>query len=197
MLDLIISARDGSRSALDTLLAHYRPLLLSVARREIPKTLAGKVAPSSIVQQTCIDAMQDIQKLRAQTEGECKAWLTEILRMNIADASRRYLYTEKRDVGREVPLSAGGSHPILLQLVSSGLSPDAVAIAREEGERLNAALSRLPEDVRQAIEWRFRDRVSYAEIGLRLGKEADAVRIKLARDVKALAKEMLRDRTRQ
>lgn len=193
MLELIIAARDGSGAALDALLKHYRPLLLSVARQELPQPLAGKVAPSSIVQQSCIDALRDIHQLRAQSEPECRAWLTQIVRMNIADATRRYLYTEKRELAREVPLTAGGSNPLLATLVCSEVAPEAAAIAREEGERLVSALARLSEQTRQVIEWHNRDHLSFVEIGEKLGKSPDAVRMIWNRGVKQLARELPRD----
>lgn len=193
MLHLIIAAKDGSMPALDQLLKHYRPLLLSLAKRELPQVLSGKVAASSIVQQTCVDALKSMQKLRARTEPECRAWLKEILRANIADANRRYVFTEKREISREVPLTSGGSHPLEDQLVCAARSPDEAAIAREEGERLNTALARLPVPVQHIIQARNRDQLSFVEIALSVGKTPDAVRMIWERGVKQLAKELSRD----
>jgi RNA polymerase sigma-70 factor (ECF subfamily) len=193
VVEWIIAARNGSETALASLLAHYRPLLLSVAKQTVPPELLGKVAPSSIVQQTCLEALQNIQTLRATTEAECRAWLNKILQMNILDATRRYLHTGKRELRREVPLTPDGSNRLSRQLVSSGLAPDAEAIAREERERLDAALARLPEKTRQIIEWRNRDHLTFVQIAAELGMTRGAVRMMWKRAVDQLAKELSRD----
>ena len=155
--------------------------------------LAGKVAPSSVVQQTCIDAVRDIRKMCAETEVECTAWLNEILRTNIADAARRFLYTEKREVAREISLSSGSSDQLVAKLISSALGPEVEAISREEAQQLLSALARLTEPVRQIIEWHNRDQLSFVEIGMKLDKTPDAVRMIWNRGVKQLAMELSRD----
>jgi RNA polymerase sigma-70 factor, ECF subfamily len=193
MLELIIAARNGSKPAMGQLLEHFRPLLRSVARQELPQMLAGKVEPSSVVQETCADAYKDISKMRATTEEEWQAWLMQILRMNIYDALRRFLEAEKRDVHREVPLYTADSNPLIDQLVASGLSPEGQAESREDRERLEAALVRLPEPLRQIIEWVGRDRLSFVQIAEMTDSTPDAVRMKYHRGVARVAKELSRD----
>lgn len=193
MLDLIIAARDGSATAMGALLQHYRPLMRSVASRELPSILAGKVAPSSVVQETCADAIEDFRGLRATTEEECQAWLMQILRANIADAHRRFLVSQKREVRREVPLNTADSNPLNSQLIASGLSPEGQAVAREDSERLEAAFARLPEAQRQIIQWHSRDHLTFVEIAEMTGTKPDALRMAWRRSVKRLAKELARN----
>lgn len=185
----LLAARDGSESALADLLEYFRPLLLSQARNALPAQLSGKVAPSSIVQQTCIDAMRGIQALRAESEAQCRAWLVNILESNVADAKRRYLGAEKRDVGRELSLSSG-THPLLAKLIGHEAAPDAAALSREEEELLRFAMDRLSAHYRQLIEWHHYEHRTFTEIGNRLDKSPDAVRMMYNRAIRQLAREI-------
>jgi RNA polymerase sigma-70 factor, ECF subfamily len=193
VLDWIIAARDGSKVALDELLDHYRPMLLAIAREEIPSQLVAKVGPSTIAQQSCMDVARGIVTLRATSEAECRTWLREIVKSNVADAARRFLGTEKRDIRREVSLTGGKSHPLIRAIVSTQLAPDAEAILHEDHERLQAALLRLPNDYRQVIEMHHRQQLSFVDIAVSLGKSPDAVRMTYNRAIKKLAQELSRD----
>ena len=66
--------------------------------------------------------------------------------------------------------------------------PDEVAIRKEDESRLLAAMKKLSPQQRELIELRHRDRVSFVEIGERLNKSPDAVRMLWNRAVQALSK---------
>ncbi len=57
-------------------------------------------------------------------------------------------------------------------------------------ERLHRALQSLPDHYREVIHWRNCERMSFEDIGVQLGRSADAVRRLLARAVENLQAEM-------
>ncbi len=61
---------------------------------------------------------------------------------------------------------------------------------REEADRVDAALARLPEDHRRVIELRNREGRPFGEIGDILGRSADAARMLWFRAVERLQREL-------
>ena len=62
-------------------------------------------------------------------------------------------------------------------LADPALRPtDEAAAAHEEVAALSTAVQSLPDDYQVALTLRFRDRLSFAEIGQRLGRSEDAAR---------------------
>jgi RNA polymerase sigma-70 factor (ECF subfamily) len=72
-------------------------------------------------------------------------------------------------------------------LSDPGDSPSEVVIAREEAEELERALTRLPEQYRRVIRWRNTERMSWEEIGQRLGSSGEAARKLWTRALEQLA----------
>ena len=95
-------------------------------------------------------------------------------------------YPQKRDMDLEVLADSRLAHP-------QQESPSKVIAGREEQVVLEHAMSLLSEDSRQAITLRHRDNLSFAEIGIRLGKSEDAARKTWARGVEQLKQVLNRD----
>src|SRR5262245_31582191 len=178
----IESAQAGCQEALGRLLQACRDYLLLVANQRLPADLRAKIAPSDLVEDTNHEALRDFPAFRGTTEADLLAWLRGIPLHNLANGARRFRGTGKRQVGREVALAAAPPH----ELVHGGGSPGSQAAAREQDEALRRAIDRLPEDYRQVIRWRSYDRLSFAEVGQRLGRSAEAARKLWARAVEAL-----------
>ena len=174
--ELLEAARRGSHEALGRLLESWRHYLLLVAREELPADLRGKVGASDLVQQTFLEAQQDFGRFRGGTEDEFLGWLRRILRNNVANLTRQYSGTGKRQVGREVPLADVPSGELGGGRAGGEPSPSAQALGREQDEALERALARLPEHYRQVIRWRNYERCSFEEVGRRLGRSAEAAR---------------------
>jgi RNA polymerase sigma-70 factor (ECF subfamily) len=169
--ELLGGARAGSSEALGELLEHCRQYLLLVANRQLDARLRGKVGPSDLVQEALLDAQRDFERFAGRSQEELLAWLRRILLNNLANVTRQYRTTGKRQVDREVPLEQLSVVPPAKQD-----SPSTEAIARERAEALERALGRLPEAAREVIQWRNYDRCSFEEIGRRLGRSAEAAR---------------------
>jgi RNA polymerase sigma-70 factor (ECF subfamily) len=183
----LAQARAGSPDALGRLLDDCRGYLLMIARQELAPDLQAKGGASDLVQETFVDAQRDFVRFVGADEAELRAWLRRILLNNLANFTRGFRGTEKRHVGREVPLDAGAGDRGL----AADLSTPSGRMARNErGEALLRALGRLSEDYRQVLKLRHEEDCSFQEIAERMGRSANAVHKLWARAVERLQEEM-------
>jgi RNA polymerase sigma-70 factor (ECF subfamily) len=180
------AARRGAPEALGGLLEHFRQYLLLVANRHVPRDVRAKVGPSDLVQETLLRAQRRFSRFHGRTEGDLRLWLRRILRNQLANVTRHYRGTGKRQVAREFPLAEAPRAELAHGLVAPTAPPGAEVIAREEGDQLRRALDRLPGRYRRVIEWRNFEQLSFADIGRRLGRSPEAARMLWARAVERL-----------
>jgi RNA polymerase sigma-70 factor (ECF subfamily) len=186
----IAQARAGSAKALGRLLEACRSYLLLIANHELGPGLRAKVAPSDLVQETCLEAHRDFGQFRGVSEPELYAWLRQVLLHNLGHLRQRYA-AQRRDVGMEQARDADDSGEDLLDRAAADTpSPSSHVRAQEEQELLERALARLSEDHRQAILLRHREYLSFAEIGRRMGRSEDAAQKLWTRAVESLRREI-------
>lgn len=181
----IAAARGGAADALGRLLESCRQYLLLIANQEIPPDLKGKVGGSDVVQETFLEAQRDFHRFHGNSEEELLAWLRQLLLHNVANISRHYHQTEKRQVRREVSLDVAASE-LAEGLVAPTESPTEEAIAREERRQLQAAIDQLPAHYREIVLLRHRGHLSFDEIAQRTGRTAASARKVWARAVEQL-----------
>ena len=71
-------------------LERFREYLALLARLQVAPGLRDRVDLSGVVQQTLLEAFQEIRRApRERTEGETAAWLRSILGHNLADGLRK------------------------------------------------------------------------------------------------------------
>lgn len=185
------SFQSGSEADLCALVETYRDYLLSVARSRLPKDLAVKVAPSDVVQETMLQAAQNIQQFRGTTDEELRQWLQTIIMRNVIDAHRHYRRVSKRDLSREIPLDQSNSnHSPTQALIGREESPSARLRRSESAKALQAAISRLSMEYQLVIRQHSFEKKGFEEIGKSLNRSADAARKLWARAVQKLAKEL-------
>src|SRR5262245_27136492 len=85
-------------------LNQYRGYLRALAQIELGRRLRGKVDPSDIVQQSLLEAYQDLASRKGRTEAELVAWLRTILARNLLNTARDFA-AQKRDIRRERSLA--------------------------------------------------------------------------------------------
>jgi RNA polymerase sigma-70 factor (ECF subfamily) len=170
------AARSGSAEALGQLLEGCRQYLLLVANEELPSDLRPKVAASDVVQNTFVKAHAHFAQFRGASPEELLAWLRRILLNDLANCTRHYYETGKRQVSREVPLADAPLAGLGNVLASEADSPRALLLAQEKADALDRALQQLPENYRDALLWRTRDGLTFEEIGRRLDRSERAAR---------------------
>ncbi len=178
---LFAKAKSGSKEQQAELLNSFRDYLRALATKAIGPETNGKMSVSDLVQSAIIDACNGFAQCRAERRDEFKAWLRQIL-MNDIRNRYRYLRRQKRDIGKEVGISSAGV------TTSEHNSPVAEAQRKEDELHLLAAISQLPADYGEVIRLRHRDKLSFVEIGERMNRSADAVRMLANRAVEELSK---------
>ena len=188
--------RAGSDEALGALLTACRRFLLLSASRQLDTDLQAKGGASDLVQETLLEAQRDLVHFHGTTQAELLAWLQRILTNNVSNFRRRYRVA-KRHVQREKSLDDNRRFERWSQrLPSPSTSPSGRAARREEVEILQASLARLPADYRQVLELRHKGHCAFKEIGCRMGRSPDAVRMLWARALEHLSMELERRHVR-
>jgi RNA polymerase sigma-70 factor (ECF subfamily) len=158
-------------------LERYRPYLELLARLQLQPRFRSKMGASDVVQQTLLKATQNLGQYRGHSEAELAGWLRRILTNTLVDAVRE-LEGAKRDVALECSLEASlaqSSARLEAFLQSSGTSPSEQVLRHEQLLQLSAALARLPEDQRQALEMHYLQGCTVADVAAQMGRTERSV----------------------
>lgn len=182
-------AHAGSLDSLGTLLESCRQYLLLIANQEIPTAIVAKVGASDLVQDTLVAAQAKFRQFRGATEAELRAWMRQILLNHLRAALRKYDTAPMRTSRRELSLSD------LLPRQTAGLladtsSPSSRFLRGELEHILYAALARLPDRYRLAIDLRHRQGLPFDEVACHLAISPPAARKLWARAIQRLQKEL-------
>lgn len=172
----------------DVSIGQFREYLSILARLQVEPRMQSKVDLSGVVQQTMLEAHQDQDRLRGQSDGQRVAWLRRILLNNLADELRKQ-HAAKRDVNlvRSLDVALEDSASRLEQwLVADQPSPSQQAIRQEQLLALADAISTLPENQRRAVELHHLKGHTLAQIADELGTTKPAVAGLLHRGVERL-----------
>jgi RNA polymerase sigma-70 factor (ECF subfamily) len=168
--------------------AHYEPYLRMLARTQMRKQYQAKLGASDIVQQTLLQAVQNLDGFRGTTEAEFRGWLRQILARHLCHLDRD-LHRDKRDVRREQSMEqrlAQSSIRLQALLAGEGPTPSQNAAMTENVVRLAQAVERLPEAQRDAIRMHYLEGMKLGEVAERLSKSTSAVAGLLHRGMKTL-----------
>src|SRR5262245_17183074 len=184
------AARGPSREELGQALEACRGYLLSVAEGELAPELRAKGGASDLVQETLLEAYRDFPRFHGRTEDELLAWLRRLLLNNLADFTRQYRATGKRQLDREVAPAGDPSAVPGGGLAATGPTPSSEVAAGEQAEAVLRVLARLPEEYRRGIVLRYQDGRPFEEIGAELGLTPNAARKLLLRAIERVRQEL-------
>jgi RNA polymerase sigma-70 factor, ECF subfamily len=169
-------------------LEKYRAYLDFLVRHRLDDRFQGKVDASGVVQQTLWEAHQGLKDFRGTSDAEVAAWLRRILVRNLTDEVRK-LAAGKRDLARERSIEEAveqSSTNLAAWLAHEQASPSQQAVRHEQILELAAALARLPDDQRTAVELHHLEGYSLAEVGRQMQRSKEAVAGLLFRGLKRL-----------
>jgi RNA polymerase sigma-70 factor (ECF subfamily) len=147
----------------------FRAMLKRIAAQELPETLQFRLDDSDLVQETLVRAIRGAGDFKGTTDIELQHWLREILKNQLID-NIRFHSRQQRDVARDV-------REPMPELVDTGQTPSEAIKQRDSDQRLWLTVAELPEDYRTVVLLRQQMDLSFQEIGERMGKSADAVRM--------------------
>lgn len=182
-LTLLQRARAGDAAAMDVLFARCLPPLLRWARGRLPRGARSMQETRDIVQDAVVKSLARLDAFEPTREGALQAYLRLAVLNRIRDEYR----TAARRPGQE-DVDVEEAH-------SAAPSPLEQAIGRENVERYERALARLPADDREAIIARLELGLPFQAMATALGRPtADAARQALRRALARLTEEMSRER---
>jgi RNA polymerase sigma factor (sigma-70 family) len=177
-LDLLKRVQAGDSSALDALIARYRPRLVRWASGRLPPHARDLAETQDLVQETLIRAFRKIGQIEIRGEGALQAYLRQVLLNTLRMELRR---VRRRPVGSELESGIESDDPSPLEQAVSG-----AAI-----ERYERALNTLREGDRELVIAHVEFGFSHQELANAFGKpSANAARMALQRALLQLAKEM-------
>jgi RNA polymerase sigma-70 factor (subfamily 1) len=177
---LVALAKDGDKLALNQLCAVYGQRVLWLVRLRMGAELRSKLESVDLVQDVLVSALNDLGNFTYKTEGDFVRWLSKIAENRLRDNLDK-LHADKRDIRKEVRLNIHRS--TLEESFAAALepidatTPSAIISKREELDKLVKAIDTLKPEYREVIVLSKIEGFSYKEIGKRLDKNPDAVRM--------------------
>ena len=165
---LLVAAQKGDRSALDELFERLLPRVRRIAALRMGCRESELWDREDLVQETLIDAFQNLEDFEHRNEGALCDWLATMVQNNLRDHHRRRK-AAKRDVGRIAPRR--GHSTVLSDSVlgHDSTTPSRIAQAAELEQQVETALLALDERQRRVIELRKLCEFSFEEIATELG----------------------------
>ena len=185
---LIERIRAHDEQALGDYLALRRPQLGAFIERRLGTALRRKIEPEDLLQETSAEAVRSLPQVELANR-EVFGWLCQIAERRIIDAHRKYIASEKRNAGREVPIHAAPdtSRGGLIDLLVASMTTASQAFSRDQKQiRLLAALEKLSDEQQTALRLRYVEGLPSKEIAVQLGKSDGAVRVLLTRSLAKL-----------
>jgi RNA polymerase sigma-70 factor, ECF subfamily len=180
---LLDAASRGDKSALDQLVAHYLPRLHAFVRVKMGAGLRAREGSADIVQSVCREALEERDNFVFKGEAPFLSWLMTAA-LNKMRERARFHGRQRRDVDREEDIED------LAEIYGTLLTPSRVAIDREEIDRFESALDRLPDDEREVIVLARIVGLPHKEIAAHIGRTTRATTSLLGYAMVRLAKEM-------
>ena len=139
--------------AVNQALGEYRAYLETLTCIQIDPRLRGKFGMSDIVQQTLVEAWQDLERLQALDAEGRKRWLRRVLVNNLLQEVERWR-AQARDPRCEQSLGVAADESscrLHSWLAAEDTSPSERLARQEEALRVLEALSQLPAREREAL----------------------------------------------
>ena len=169
----------------------YRPYLLCIARSVSGAGSDLAIDAEDAVHQTLLRACENHRQCRAETDAQRAAWLREILWNYVRDTFRRSnRRLDEQALARRLEQS---SAQLANMLADDGPSPSHNARRKEYFVRLGEAIAELPDDQRQAIELRYLQEMSVAEIAEQMERSKASVAGLLQRGLRVLRTKIAQD----
>jgi 2-C-methyl-D-erythritol 2,4-cyclodiphosphate synthase len=166
----------------------YRSVLMEIAKQNIDPVLRSKVDASDVIQETMTSAANNIAEAPTSIH-EFQRYLRLILINKLTDIRRKFARSKKRDISRETTRDELSSDE-LKQIASQDDSPLENLISEELLERTRRAMQELPNEIKEILKWRYEEEKTFVEIGKRLNRTEDDVRMLVNRCIARLRRKV-------
>ncbi len=183
------SREKPSRQDLFDWFQKYRPVLKSIVAKKLDKELGPKIDGSDVIQDVLNAAQANIDELSSKRPNEIRGYFRRVLLTKIEDLRRRFLKSEKRDIRRELTKQEISSDEFR-EIAGVDGSPLDLMIDEEHFRQVRAAVEALPDEIQNVLTWRFEHGMTFEEIGGRIGRSKDDVRMLIQRCIARLKKQL-------
>jgi RNA polymerase sigma-70 factor, ECF subfamily len=153
-LDLVLRAQAGDKQALNRLIERYYERVRRIVRLRLGSKLREVVESGDILQETFKEAVVRLNDFEMREEASLINWLSRLAEHKITGLAD-YHGARKRDHARNVEMpdadDPSSSAAWKLEHVDGSAQPPEVVIQNEDTERVERALSELPEEYRELI----------------------------------------------
>jgi RNA polymerase sigma-70 factor (ECF subfamily) len=144
------------------------------------KELRPKLDSMDLVQDALLSALEGIGEFTYKNEGDFLRWLSRIAQNALRDNLDK-LHAAKRDIRKEVRLDnyrpVTGAGFVRTPGAIEATTPSVIMSKKEDLDKLEKAIDELKSEYREVIVLTKIEGLSYKEIGKRLSKSPDAVRM--------------------
>lgn len=186
---LVARLKAGEMSAFEDLVHEFQPLVYALSLRILSDSEDARDA----AQETFLKVYRHFDRFRS--EASLKTWICRIA-INQARSTERWWRRRFRSETSsldETPASGEEGLSAVERLPSPGATPEAEAMSRERGERIERALMELKKDFRIAVVLRDLEGMSYEEIAYALEISIGTVKSRIARGREMLRVQLQRD----
>jgi RNA polymerase sigma-70 factor (ECF subfamily) len=163
----------------------HLPALRAYVRANLGPLVAAKESASDLVQSTCREVLEHLERCRYDGEVGFERWLYATALRKIQDR-RRFFRAVKRDAAREVAADARTAR--LEELFQDSATPSRSAARRDELARVERVLSTLPARYAEVIRLAHLEGAPHKEIAARLSISEANARMLLSRALARLAR---------
>lgn len=180
--ELLSRIRGGSSDAQERLFARVLPILQRWARGRLPSGARDALDTDDLVQVTLLRALVRMGSFEHRGEGAFLGYLRQVMLNAVRERIRR---AGRKPPHVELPENLLDHAPPLLEQL----------VGRDRMARYEAALERLPEDMRQAVLLRYEFEYSHAQIAEALERPSEDAARMLVRRAEARLTELLAEPT--
>ncbi|QEH32312.1 RNA polymerase sigma factor CnrH [Aquisphaera giovannonii] len=182
--ELLRRVAGGDRDAAGRLLERHRGRLRRLVARRLDRRVAARLDPSDVVQDAMGIACLGVSGFARERPVPFSCWLRRQALTRLGWLHRFHLGAGKRSAAREAcerPAASGSVGPTSPSPPDPRTGPSEAAARDDECELVRSVLARLAPADREVLTLRYIERLSMAEIGVRLGVGADAAKMRHAR----------------
>ncbi|MFZ9709560.1 MAG: RNA polymerase sigma factor RpoE [Steroidobacteraceae bacterium] len=176
-LSLVELAQRGDTGAFDALVRRYQHKVVKLVMRYVRDPAEAE----DVAQEAFIKAYRALPRFRGES-----AFYTWLYRIAINTAKNALAARSRSPIVYDLDRSEGEEGPDLQARMKDTATPEALALTDEIRETVNAAIERLPEDLRTAIVLRELEGLSYEEIAAAMECPVGTVRSRIFRAREAI-----------
>lgn len=165
---LLERAAAGDGDAFAALFAQCERPLRRLVDLRVGGELNRRCSASDVIQETQLTAFRRLEEFVHARPMPFTLWLRRLALQQISNLRRHHVRAAKRSVRREQHGPDRSSVVLAESLAESGVTPSGVLAAREEIQRLQAAMAELSETDREILLLRYVERHTNQEVALLL-----------------------------